>query len=114
MSGTSVVAVLNRGFDPFFPTYPKYPLVIDFYIMIALQIVSYSAITFVRILHMDTFNLISNPFILCLVIRQIPMQPFIVRSPAYLPKLAKRSYRITMLFVFFLDCLIDSFISNQT
>ena len=41
------------------------------------------------------------------------MEPFIVSRPRYMTEFTKRSNRITMLFVFFFDRLIDMPIPDQ-
>ena len=56
---------------------------------------------------MDFFNLISDSFIFRLISMSASLEPFIVNSPGYMTKFTKRSDRITMLFVFFFDCLVD-------
>ena len=41
------------------------------------------------------------------------MEPFIVSSPGYMTQFAKCSDRITILFVFFFDCLVDMPMPDQ-
>ena len=62
---------------------------------------------------MDFFNLISDSFIFRLISRSASLEPFIVSSPGYMTKFTKRSDRITMLFVFFFDCLVDMPMPDQ-
>ena len=62
---------------------------------------------------MYLFDLIRDPFIFLLISRSAPMEPLIVSSPGYMTKFTKRSDRITMLFVFFFDCLVDMPMPDQ-
>ena len=82
--------------------------------MITFQIIPYSAVTFIRVLHMDLRDRICNPLVLYLIGRGIPVEPFIVCSPAHLSQPAKGIDRISVLFIFFFDRLIDLLMPDQT
>ena len=113
LPGAPVVTILNRGFDPFLPADPKHPFVISLDPMVTLQIIPYPSITLIRTFPVDLLNLISNPFVFCFICRNASMEPFIVCSTAYMPQPAKRSDRITMVFLLFFDCLIDLSVPDQ-
>ena len=81
--------------------------------MVTFQIISYSAVTFFRILPMDLFYFIGDSVVFCFLNRGISAQPFIVCCPAYMPELTKSTDRITMLFVFFFDRLVDLSMPDQ-
>ena len=108
-----MIRVLDRGFDPFLPTDPKYTFIVCLDSMITFQIIPYSAVALIRTGHMDLFNLLSDSFVFCLTSRDASVKPFIVCRTAYLSQLAKNSYWITIRFVFFLDCLIDVSMPDQ-
>ena len=81
--------------------------------MIAFQIIPYSAIALIRTGHVDLFNLISDSFIFCFIGRDVSVKPFVVCCTAYLSQFAKCPDRITMLFVFLFDCLVDLSMPDQ-
>ena len=62
---------------------------------------------------MNLFDFISNSVVFCFIIGKTPMQPFIVCSPTYMSELAKRTDRITMLFMLLFDRLVDLFVPDQ-
>ena len=113
-SGTAAVRIFNRGFDAFFSSDPQYPFVIYFDIVIPVQIITYSPVSLIRTLPMDFFYLLGNLFVFFLISWNTPMQPFIVCSPAHLSQPAKGNDRISVLFMFFFDRLIDLLMPDQT
>ncbi len=113
LSGAAIVGILDCGFDTFLPTDSKYPLVVCLDAVISVQIITYSPVPLIRAFHVDLFNLISDFFIFHLISRSVSMEPFIVSRPRYMTEFTKRSNRITMLFVFFFDRLIDMPIPDQ-
>ena len=113
LAGTSVVGILDRGFYPFLPADPQYAFVVYLDAVILLQIILYSAITFIGTFRVDLLNFSGDPFVLCVIGRYTSMEPFVVCCMAYMAQLAKRSDRISMLFMFFLDRLIDLFMPDQ-
>ena len=104
--GTSVVGILDRGFYPFLPADPQYAFVVYLDAVIRLQIILYSTIAFIGTFQVDLL-------VLCFIGRNTSVEPFVVCCTAYMPKLAKRSDRISMLFMFFLNRLIDLLMSDQ-
>ena len=62
---------------------------------------------------MNLFYLISNKSILLFTFRNFSMQPFIVSGSGNSAKFTKCSDWIIMFFVFFFDCLIYMFMTNQ-
>ena len=113
LAGASTIRVLDRGFDPFLPTDPKYTFIVCLDSMITFQIIPYSAVALIRTGHMDLFNLLSDSFVFCFISRDASAKPFVVCSTAYMPQFAERSDRITMFFVFFFDRLIDLPVPDQ-
>ena len=113
LSGTPFVVVFDRRSDAFFPADPEHSFVIHLDSMVTFQIIPYSSIALVRTFHVDLFNLISNPFVFCFISRNAPVEPFIVCSTAYMAQLAKRTDRISMIFMFFLNRLIGIPVSDQ-
>ena len=111
--GTSVVGILDRGFYPFLPADPQYAFVVYLDAVILLQIILYSTITLIGTFRVDLLDHIGNPFVLCFIGRNTSVEPFVVCCTAYMPKLAERSDRITMLFVFFFDRLVDLSMPDQ-
>ena len=63
LPGTSMVAVLNCGFNPAAPADPKYPFVIHMSIVVPIQFIFKSAISHLRMLLVDILNQISNAFV---------------------------------------------------
>ena len=81
LSGTTVVGILNRGFNVFLPTDPQHSLVIYLEAVISLQIITYSPVPLIRALRVDLFNFISDSFVFQFISRSASMEPFIVSSP---------------------------------
>lgn len=82
--------------------------------MVTLQVVSNSSVSFVRAFQVDLLYLISD-FLICFFIRGVPsMYPLIISCSTYFPNFTERIDGTVMLFVFFFDCLIDQFMSDQT
>ena len=81
--------------------------------MISVKIISDSTISFIRTFVMDFFYHLGDSFIFGFIERDLPVQPFVIRSSAYFSKLAKCNNWITMLRMFFFNGLINMFISQQ-
>ena len=110
---TSVVGILDRGLYPFLPADPQYAFVVCFDAVIRLQIIIYSTITFIGTFRVDFLDHIGNPIVLCFIGRNTSVEPFVVCGPVHMAQLAKRSDRISLFFVFFLDRLIDLLMPDQ-
>lgn len=113
LSCTPVIGILDRGLNPFLTADPKHSFIICLDSVITFQIIPYSAIALIRTGYMDFFDFISNVFICCFISRFLSVKPFVVCRTAYRSQFAERTNRITMLFVFFFDCLIDLPVSDQ-
>ena len=113
LPGTSVVGILDRRFDPFLPADPQYAFVVYLDAVILLQINLYSTITLIGTFRVDLLDHIGDPFVLCFIGRNTSAEPFVVCGPVHMAQLAKRSDRISMLFMFFLNRLIDLLMSDQ-
>ena len=108
-----IVSILNCGFDIFLSANTKNPSVIYFYSMIAIQIISYSAVSFIRRVPMYCFDFICNTPVFHFTDRNLSMKPFVISSSAYISKFTKCADRITVRFVFFFDCRINLSTSKQ-
>ena len=111
--GTSVVGILDRGLYPFLPADPQYAFVVYFDTVILLQIILYSAITFIGTFRVDLLNFSGDPFVLCVIGRYTSMEPFVVCGPVHMAQLAKGSDWISVFLMFFFDCLIDVYMPDQ-
>jgi len=81
--------------------------------MISVQIIADPSVPFIRILLVDLFDLISDPFVFRFMSRLASSQPFVVRCSVYTPKITKRTDRIPLLFVLLFDRLIDRSMPDQ-
>ena len=64
LPGTSMVAVLNGGFNPAAPADPKHPLVINMGFVAPIQFIFKSAVSHLWMFFVDILNQISNAFVL--------------------------------------------------
>ena len=108
-----IVSILNCRSDIFLSTNTKNPFVIYFYSMITFQIISYSAVSFIRRVCMYCFDFICNTSVLRFTGRNLSMKPFVISCSAYISKFTKCADRITVNFVFFFDRLINLSMSKQ-
>ena len=106
LSGTTIVGIFNRRFYSKTSADTQNSFVISIYAMISFQLISNSAVAFVRRFVMDFFYQCCNPFVFQLTFRYFTIQPFIVSCSGYSAQLAKSLYRIVMFLMFFLNCLI--------
>ena len=81
LPGTTVIGILDCGFNIFLTANPQHPLVICFDVVISFQVITYSAVALIRAFYMDLFNFISDSFIFCLISRNTSLEPFIVSRP---------------------------------
>ena len=56
LPGTSMVVVLNGGFNPAAPANPKHPFVIKMSIVVTIQFIFEPAVSHLRMLFMNVFN----------------------------------------------------------
>ena len=81
--------------------------------MIAFQLILDSTITLIGRFIMDFFYQCCNSSVFPLIFRYFTVQPFVVGSSGHPAQLTKCLYRIIVLFVFFFNCLIYRFMTNQ-
>ena len=97
MPSTTVVGILDGGFDPFRPADSEHALVADLYLMVFLKIISYTPVSFVRIVVMNLFSKLRNSFVLLLPKAFLATYPFIICRPGNPQLLATLVNRISIL-----------------
>ena len=105
-----MIRVFYCGFDTLFPADAKYPFIIYLYIIITFQIISNSAVSFIRRLCMYFFNFFCNVEIFNFMDWYFSMKPFVISGSAYISQLTKFTNRIVMSFILFFDCPINRFV----
>lgn len=107
LSGTSVVFVLNCGFDIPLTADSQYTFLVYSNIVIMIQIILDSTIPFIRALCMNSLNDLCNPFIFYLSLALLSAQPTVVCRSGYTEVFAGYFYRISIFFLTFFNCQID-------
>ena len=97
MASTTVVGIFDGGFDPFRPADSEHAFVADLYFIVFLKIISYTAVSFVRIVVMNLFSKLYNSFVLLLPEAFLATYPFIICRPGNPQFLATSVNRISIL-----------------
>jgi hypothetical protein len=102
-----MVVVLNRGFNPATPADPKHPFVIHMGVVVPIQFIFESAVSHLRMLHMNVLNQISDAFILSGSGGQVACCPFVICRPGDFQYPAGLIYRISIFLMSFPDSKVQ-------
>ena len=97
MPSTAIVDILDGGFNPFRPADPEHAFVADLYFMVFLKIISYTPVSFVRVVVMNLFSKLRNSFVLLLTEAFLAIYPFVICRPGNPQFLATLLNRISIL-----------------
>lgn len=106
VSGTTVVLVLNRGFNASDTTDTQYTLVVHMNPMVVLQIVPNAPVAFVGAFGVNSFDFVSEFVVLCHPLAGFACRPTVISSSRYAQYSANAANRVMVFFLTFLNCSV--------